>query len=279
MESDGAGSRRGSNDAPLVKSEFIVEENLRCAMRFFGNATGSGEVRTLDGAVAMFSGLDYGVFNIALLTRSVTGNDGTLEKCLAQIAQYFGERTPRWSVWLCEDLLEPKARRIERQIFQDFGLRAISHPPGMLAMELLPPVHPLPIIECRPVSDLSTRIAFAEITSITFDIPFTVAHAVYTREGAWKGEYQGFVGLIDGKPVSIVAIVPAAGALGVYSLGTLPAFRRQGYGEALLRAAVAEYRRRTGFDRLVLQSTEAGYALYRRMGFRDATKFTVYLTR
>ena len=30
---------------------------------------------------------------------------------------------------------------------------------------------------------------------------------------------------------------------------------------------------------LVLQSTEAGYAMYRRMGFRDVTKFTVYLTR
>ncbi len=262
-----------------MNSELIVEENLRCAMRFFGNATGSGEVRSLDGAVAMFSGLDYGVFNIALLTRRVMGNDGTLEKCLAQIAQYFNERTLRWSVWLCEDLLEPRARRNERQVFLDFGLRPISHPPGMLARALLPPVHPLPAIECRPVLDVSTRIAFAEITSITFEIPFTVAHAVYTREGAWKGEYQGFVGLVEGRPVSIVAIVPAAGALGVYSLGTLPAFRRQGYGEALLRAAVAEYQRRTGLDQFVLQSTEAGYALYRRMGFQDATRFTVYLTR
>jgi ribosomal protein S18 acetylase RimI-like enzyme len=76
-----------------------------------------------------------------------------------------------------------------------------------------------------------------------------------------------------------VAIVAAADALGVYSLGTLPAFRRQGYGEALLRAAVSEVGRRTGLSRVVLQSTEAGYALYLRMGFRDATKFTVYLTK
>ncbi len=48
---------------------LIIEENLRTAMRFFGEASGSGEIRSLDGAVAMFSGLDYGVFNIALLTR------------------------------------------------------------------------------------------------------------------------------------------------------------------------------------------------------------------
>jgi ribosomal protein S18 acetylase RimI-like enzyme len=37
--------------------------------------------------------------------------------------------------------------------------------------------------------------------------------------------------------------------------------------------------RRTGIDRIVLQSTEAGYALYRRLGFRDTTRFTVYLTK
>ena len=45
------------------------------------------------------------------------------------------------------------------------------------------------------------------------------------------------------------------------------------------RAAVTEMTRRTGIERLVLQSTEAGYDLYRRMGFRDATRFSVYLTK
>jgi ribosomal protein S18 acetylase RimI-like enzyme len=67
--------------------------------------------------------------------------------------------------------------------------------------------------------------------------------------------------------------------MGVYSLATMPEFRRMGYGEALLRCATAEVRRRTGLSRLVLQSTEAGYKLYRRMGFHDVTKFTVYLTK
>ena len=56
-------------------SDYLtVEENLRAAMRFFGEATGSGDVQTLDGTVAMFSGLDYGVFNIALLTTRVAGS-------------------------------------------------------------------------------------------------------------------------------------------------------------------------------------------------------------
>jgi ribosomal protein S18 acetylase RimI-like enzyme len=270
-------------------SDFLtVDENLRTAMRFFGGATGSGDVTSLPGTLAIFSGLDYGVFNIALLEERVTETAGRnadglatggLEARLIAAARFFQQRTLRWSFWLCEDMLDAQARRRARQTLVDFGLRAISHPPGMLARNLLPPIRPLPRIECRPVSDASTRQAFAEITSITFEIPPVVTHAVYTPERAWKGAYQGFVGLVDGRPIAIVAIVAAGGALGVYSLGTLPLYRRHGYGEALLRAAVSDVYRKTGIECLVLQSTDAGYELYRRLGLRDATRYGVFLTR
>lgn len=259
-------------------SDFLViEENLRTAMRFFGEATGSGEICPLDGSVAVFSGLDYGVFNIALLTRSAT--DSELEARVGELAHFFRKRTLRWSFWVCEDLIDPGSRRRERQIFSKFGMHPISNPPGMIAPALLPANRPLPAIEWRPVNDARMRAAFSEITSISFDIPYTVAHTVYSREGAWNGAYQGFVALVDGAPVAIVAVVVAAGAMGVYSLATLPSCRRQGYGEALLRAVTAEVRDRTGIQRLVLQSTDAGHGLYRRMGFQDVTRFTVYLTK
>lgn len=259
-------------------SDFlIIDENLRAAMRFFGNATGSGEICELDGAVAMFSGLDYGVFNIALLTRPVSGDE--LEARLRAMARFFRERTLRWSVWLCEDMLDPATRSRQREIFSNFGLRTISNPPGMIAEKLRPPARALPPIECVPVNDPKTRKAFTELTSLSFDIPYMVAHAVYSRAAAWNGEYQGFVGLAEGKVVSIVAMVAGAGVMGVYSLATLPEFRRKGYGEALLRKAAAETAARTGLSKVVLQSTEAGYNLYKSMGFRDATRFNVYLTR
>ena len=149
----------------------------------------------------------------------------------------------------------------------------------MIASKLLPPVRPLPAIECRPVNDVKTRNAFAEITSICFEIPPAIATAVYGPESAWRGTYKGFVGLVDGRPVAIAAMVDAAGALGIYSLATIPAERHQGYGEALLRAAAVSSRPEKSAEPFILQSTEAGHALYRRMGFRDVTKFTVYLTR
>jgi ribosomal protein S18 acetylase RimI-like enzyme len=256
---------------------LAIDENLRAAMKFFGTASGSGDIADLGGSIAIFSGLDYGVFNIGLLTRRAA--EGELESRLNELGRFFRERTLRWSMWVCEDQLDSPVRRRERQIFANYGMRPISQPPGMLARELLPPIYALPQIEIRPVADAATRIAFTELTSLCFEIPYTIAHAVYSREAAWRGDYQGFVGCVEGKAVSIIAVVHAADVIGVYSLATAPGFRRRGYAEALLRGTVGKISERTGTDRVILQSTEAGYALYKRMGFADATRFTVYLTK
>jgi GNAT superfamily N-acetyltransferase len=256
----------------------IVEENLRTAMRFFGEATGNGEVRDLDGVVVMNCGRDYGVFNIALLTTPVA-DEASLADRIETAAKYFRAHKFRWSFWLCEDLIDPAPRRRVRQHFARVAMRPISNSPGMISERIAGPARPLPAIECVPVGDVKTREAFAEITSTTFEIPIAIARDVYTPERAWRGAYQGYVGFAKGRPVAIVAIVAAAGALGVYSLGTRPEWRRKGYGEALMRAALDVVRQHTGLDTTILQSTEAGYSLYRRMGFRDVTRFTVYLTK
>ncbi len=258
---------------------LIVEDNLRTAMRFFGYATGTGEIAALPGSVVMNSGLDYGVFNIAMLDGAVGQAGLTLEKRLAAMAHYFMPKTTRWSLWVCEDLLEQSVRRRARQVIGDFGLRAISHPPGMMAADLLPPQKALPPVEIQPVGGAPLQRAFTELTSISFEIPFAIAQAVYARDSAWHGEYRGFVGLADGRPVSIVALVQSGSTLGVYSLATHPNWRRQGYGEASMRAAIAMVAGNSNVERIVLQSTEAGYPLYKRMGFRDVTRFTVYLTK
>lgn len=257
----------------------IVDANLRAAMRFFGEATGAGEVHALDGALAIYSGLDYGVFNIALLEgRPPEGIDEFTGR-LALCARYFAPRTMRWSFWLCEDSLDSSTRRQARSLLMDRDLRPISQAPGMLAEALAPPVRALPKIECVPVADKTTRQAFGALTAVSFDIPMRIAKAVYEPERAWLGDYRGFVALAAGKPVAIAAIVATPDALGVYSLSTVPECRRMGYGEAILRAAVAIEQQRTGIRRLVLQSTDAGYSLYRRLGFREVAKFSVYLTK
>lgn len=257
----------------------IVNANLCSAMRFFGEATGSGEIRPLEGALAIYSGLDYGVFNIALLNGNSPEGIAGLNERLARCACYFAPRTTRWSFWLCEDALDAATRRRARALLMDHDLKPISQAPGMLAEALAPPVRLLPKIECHPVADRLTRQSFCALTAVSFDIPMAIAKAVYEPERAWCGDYRGYVGTAGGSPVAIVALVATRDALGVYSLSTLPEWRHRGYGEALLRTAVASEQARTGIQRLVLQSTDAGHSLYRRLGFNDVARFSVYLTK
>jgi len=177
----------------------VIDENLRAAMRFFGYATGTGEIAPVPGGIAMYSGLEYGVFNIAMLDGRVSQTGLTLEERLVGIAQYFKPKTARWSLWLCDDLLDYATRRRARQTLSDFGMRAISHPPGMIAPALLPPNNTLPPVDVQAVKDKASQDAFTEITSICFEIPFGVAQAVYAQEHAWHGDYRGFVGVAAGR--------------------------------------------------------------------------------
>lgn len=256
----------------------VVESNLREAMCFFGHATGTGEVRDLDGLRVIYCGLDYGVFNIGMFSRAP--ERGALEARLEACACYFEQRQAHWSFWLCEDWVSAPRRGHARAALSALGLRQISTAPGMVAEEGLAPARrPLPPLECVPVAELTARQAFGAITATCFDIPMPMIREVYERERAWCGVHRGYLGLARGAPVSIVAVAPAAGSLGIYSLATLPEARRQGYAEALLRAAVARESARTGIQRLVLQSTEAGHSLYRRLGFREVTRFSVHLMR
>jgi len=70
--------------------------------------------------------------------------------------------------------------------------------------------------------------------------------------------------------------VVGGGAIGVYNVATIPSAQRCGFGEAVMRYALADAAREHGAERLVLQSTPAGLRLYERMGFRTVTKVAVY---
>lgn len=250
-----------------------IHGNLRQALRFFGEATGRGEVREIGGALTIYSGIEYGVFNIALLDSSDAM--GSLNAC----ADFFGPHVRRWSVWLCEDALNLNQLRELRNGLSKHQLTEISRAPGMVLAEFAPPRRELPVIQAVAVETPGLRETFGGLAAVCFDIPMGVAREVYNPARAWNGAYRGYVGMVAGRPVGIVALVRTGATLGVYSLGIDPDSRGLGYGEALLRGAVEGERVRGGVERVVLQSSEFGESLYRHMGFREAAQFSVHLKK
>jgi len=250
-----------------------VANNLLQALRFFGHARASSEIQDLPGVSLIFCGLNYAAFNAALMSQPVEGDGGELSRLIQMSAQQFDSRNLRWTCWVCDDFLSRRALRDADRIFNRYGLRPLTQAPGMYTRKLLPPSRKLPPVEVRPVTDSTTRTAFAEIMSVAFEIPSGVCTAVYGSEFAWTGDLRGYVGFANGRPVTTAAAMLTGDVIGLYSVATLPAYRRLGYAEAIMRQVIQE----AGVEGTVLQSTRSGLSLYEKMGYRMVTNFNVYI--
>jgi len=257
-----------------VSSSGDVAGNLRESFRAIAASRGPGEIRELAGVSIASAGVTFQMFNAAFLSAPVL-SEAELAQRILLASLHFGARGIEWAYWVGEDWLEGKARSRSRQIFERHGLRHSVELPGMLTERVAPPVKPLPRIEVRRVRDAATREAFWGIGSACFHVPFVWFQEVFDAESVWE-RFAGYVGFVDGEPVSTSATVLGCDAIGVYNVATLPDRQRFGYGEAVMRYALEDARREHGIERSILQSTPAGYKLYERMGYRTVTRVAVY---
>lgn len=89
-------------------------------------------------------------------------------------------------------------------------------------------------------------------------------------------DIQFFQITYDGSVAGTSAMVLADGVAGIYCVATLPDHRRKGLGAALTARPLA-LARELGYSIGVLQSSEAGYKVYQRLGFVDDGAVQMYL--
>jgi GNAT superfamily N-acetyltransferase len=82
-----------------------------------------------------------------------------------------------------------------------------------------------------------------------------------------------FVRRNGGRVVSGAMACISSDVVGVFSVATIPAFRRRGFGEAVTWAAVAA----DSSLPAILQPSPEGAALYRRIGFHPVAHYTKWL--
>ena len=268
-----ANPRSKLRDTVSVNFE-VVAGNLRESFRTIAASRGPGEVRELRGVSIAAAGVVFQMFNSAFLSAPVA-TETELAQRIFLPALHFDTRGLEWSYWVCEDWIAPGPRKRSRRLFEKHGLRHSVDLPGMVAERLAPPVKPLPALDVCRVRSGATREAFCAIGSFCFHVPPAWFNEVFDSPSVWQ-RFASYVGYADGEPVSTAAIVVGAGALGVYNVATMPGHQRRGYGEAVMRHALADARERYGIERTVLQSTPAGFHLYQRMGYQTVTTISVY---
>jgi GNAT superfamily N-acetyltransferase len=100
--------------------------------------------------------------------------------------------------------------------------------------------------------------------------------AMYRRIGLGDDvPWRHFLAWRDDTPVATTTLFLGAGAAGIYFVSTPPQLRRQGIGAAITLAALRAASE-LGFRVAVLGASALGHPLYRRLGFVDYCRLSLY---
>lgn len=136
-------------------------------------------------------------------------------------------------------------------------------------------------VELRRVTDAAGAADFAAVNGAaygTYGMPADVAPAMFSRvETLAAPHLAAFVAHEDGgAPLAGALVHLNHGVAGVYWVGTVPEARGRGLAETVTRAVT-----NAGFDlgaRLaVLQASKMGEPVYRRMGYREVTRYRTWV--
>lgn len=109
-----------------------------------------------------------------------------------------------------------------------------------------------------------------------FGMPVALLSRVFGAHVADRDRQIAFDVYVDGEIASTATLIVSDDIAGIYNVATPERFRRRGFGEAATRAAVVEGGRR-GCTIATLQSSEMGFRIYERMGFRTVASWRSFI--
>ena len=129
-----------------------------------------------------------------------------------------------------------------------------------------------------PVEDRATLRPWIQVMRVGFGLPEYAEKRLLDLFAAVSlaPPMRTYLALLDGRPVATSQLFLAAGVAGIYSVTCLPEARGQGIGAAVTLAPLLEARRQ-GYAVSILQASDLGYQVYRRLGFQDYGRLNLYL--
>ena len=257
------------DEDPIAAAE--LDANFADLIRWYASRPG-GEVAEGEDATLCSTGLAFrsinGVVEIDLAA-------ATADQRIAEVGAWFGARGVPWR-WLVGPTSQPRdlGERLVRA-----GYELVSDSAGMaLDLDGFEP-EALPAgVEIVTVDDLAGLDAWEELQRRALVLDGTRARAwrdAHDRALSADIPLRDWIALLDGVPVAAAALFVAAGVAGIYNVATVPEARGRGIGRAVTTAALVEAVAR-GQHTAVLGSSEMGYPVYRRLGFRDVSRLRSY---
>ncbi len=216
-------------------------------------------------------------FSGVLVSRPPTGSETA---SIQEQVAYFRSRGVLAFTWWLEPGLSMEAWA-ERLL--PHGFRLNHEPPGMVcaldelpASTRVPPGFSVHLVQDLPTLELWVR-TFIDGYGLptSFDQPFFDLLASLGLQGS----LQHYLGYLDSAPAAAASIFYSDGIAGIYNVAVAESTRGQGLGAAITLAPLLEARAR-GCNLGALQSSEMGFSVYQRLGFRkvcDVRHFSISL--
>ena len=204
-------------------------------------------------------------FNGVLSSRAFEEQD---EDFIAATIQYFRAKKVGTFTWWMEPPLRPADWELA---LSKHGFGFSNGTPGMAAdfHTLDESFGAVNGFEVRAVADEESLRTWVGVFIRGYGLPPTWASVTFDlwRQLGLDPPLRNYLGYWNGTPVSTSSLFYGGGAAGIYCVATLPEARGRGLGAALTLYPLLEARA-LGYRVGVLQSSEMGFNVYKRLGFR-----------
>lgn len=240
-----------------------IHANYVHALSRIGGLGPMGESERVGPFHCINAGIGVSRFNVAVPVGEVSDPRGEVRG----VIEWFGERglNVRFDLRGKQDSALIAAVTVERCQFW-------WREPVML-LDPLPPTAEIPAeLDLVEVIGPEDRDLYCQVDSEEFsDQAFQLAMLTVAAQMPGVSMH---LGRVAGEPVARSMAIRTGELVGIHNVYVAPSQRRRGYGEAMT-AAATEAGRQSGATAACLQSTEAAFSMYQKMGFAHVDDYVV----
>jgi ribosomal protein S18 acetylase RimI-like enzyme len=196
---------------------------------------------------------------------------------LAEAREFFGTLERGFGVYAPAHLGPSLAQACEAKQWP-----RLSDAPGMVLTERVQPMAAGPGVELRAIHDETTADHFVAVSAQAYEsigLPADVSRKLFARRERWQRRpyLQGQLVYEHERPVAAALLLFSHGIAGIYWVGTLPDARGRGHASLLMRN-ISNHAFDYGARCVILQATPFGEPVYRKLGYREFTRYPWYLS-
>lgn len=238
-----------------------LESNWRAAWTTTSACLQGGAFKPIHRGLLVRTGLPMSFLNVAFVDATVRRPD----RAVATAESYFAG--------LPFTVMVPEGHVELALACENAGLGCVETMPGM-ALTPMPDATIDPGLTIEPLTH-GLRATYLDVFCRAFEVPHQLGERMVTHDYVDMEGAHNVVAFADEEPVAIAQTFESMGIAGVYNVATVPEHRGNGYGEAVTWAVIQGAKAR-GCHTAVLQSTEIGFGVYRRMGFEVVSRYDCY---